>query len=101
MYGAKSITGCTQTWPLTVTATDNVGVTSVIGTWSTKSASESASGTVTFTQSGSVWTGTFGPAGVSTLFPNTPVPIKVIVNDAAGNSSTITLQVLLAGQCIG
>jgi hypothetical protein len=101
LYGAKAINGCTKTWPLTVTATDNVGVTTVVGTWSTSSASESTSGTVTFTLSGGVWQGTFGPAGVTTLFPNTPVHINVAVKDAAGNTSTITLQVMLAGQCIG
>ena len=101
VYGAKSTSpACPKTAPLTVTATDDVGVTSVVGTWSTSSLSESTSGTVTFALLGGVWTGQFGPAGVTTLFPNTPVQINVVAKDAAGNASTpFTLQVLLAGQC--
>jgi hypothetical protein len=38
---------------------------------------------------------------VSTLFTKHIVPINVAVKDAAGNTSTITLQVALYGQCIG
>jgi hypothetical protein len=103
VFGAKSGPLCGKTAPLTVTANDDVGVTSVVGTWFTSSPSESASGTVTFSPSGGgAWQGTFGPASVSTSFLFHTVVINVVAKDAAGNTSTppFTLQVALFGQCV-
>ena len=84
--------GCDLTSTITVTAADNVGVSSVRGTWKGVSGSpkEFVKG------KGNTWTMTFGPfTGLAQGFFQS-IQISIIARDAAGNQSapgTVTVNV--------
>ncbi len=82
IYDVKWAGDCPTTSTLTATATDNVGVVGVTGTFSGLAGSP-----ITFTRSGGSWRADFGPfAGVPTG-ANQLVSISIVARDAAGNTS--------------
>ena len=81
---------------LTAIATDNVGVTSVTGTWSGLAGSPKA-----FTKgSGNSWTMQFGPFSGLGFAYNQLITITITAKDAAGNSQATTVQVRVYGECL-
>ena len=84
---------CDNEAVITAFASDNVGVTSVTGTWTGVGGSPKA-----FTKgAGTTWTMTFGPfAGVETA--NQVVTITVTARDAAGNSRSTAVNVTVWGE---
>ncbi|MCE9621945.1 MAG: hypothetical protein K8R99_06345 [Actinomycetia bacterium] len=91
---------CPETSTLTVTATDNVAVTGVTGTYSGVGGSPKA-----FTKgAGNTWSATFGPfSGLAAGF-NSTITIVIVARDAAGNTSNAvqtSVTVNGAGNCLG
>ncbi|MEQ1873524.1 MAG: hypothetical protein ABL953_07340 [Ilumatobacteraceae bacterium] len=91
---------CPETATITVTATDNVAVTQVTGTYTGVGGSPKA-----FSKgAGNTWTATFGP--FSELAPafDQDITIVIVARDAAGNSSNAvqtSVSVRGAGNCLG
>jgi hypothetical protein len=97
---AADSVNCPETSTLTVTATDNVAVTQVTGTYSGLAGSPKA-----FSNSGgNTWTATFGPfSGLASAYSQS-ITITIVASDAAGNTSTAvqtSVQVDGAGNCLG
>ena len=87
---------CDNEAVLTAIATDNVGVTSVTGTWSGLAGSPKA-----FTKgSGNSWTMQFGPFSGLGFAYNQLITITITAKDAAGNSQATTVQVRVYGECL-
>lgn len=87
---------CDNEAVLTAIATDNVGVTSVTGTWSGLPGSPKA-----FTKgSGNSWTMQFGPFSGLGFAYNQLITITITAKDAAGNSNAATVQVRVYGECL-
>ena len=88
---------CDTTSVITVSAADNVGVSSVRGTWSglPGSPKEFVKG------KGNIWTMTFGPfSGLGSGFIQA-TQISIIARDAAGNQSNpATVSVTVYGTCL-
>ncbi len=87
---------CDNEAVLTASATDNVGVTSVTGSWSGLPGSGAA-----FTKgSGTTWTLQFGPFSGLGFAYNQLVTVTVTARDAAGNSQASTVQIRVYGECL-
>ena len=86
---------------VSVQVTDDVGVASVRASWTIGGTPT----TVTMSRSGSIYSAVFGPFDYSTVpeMPATDVPITVTARDAAGNSSSIGVQVTVhsLAECFG
>lgn len=87
-----------QTSNISVTATDNVAVTQVTGTYSGLGGSP-----LSFTKGGgNTWTATFGPFTGLALMYEQNITITIVARDAAGNTSNptqISVEVNGAGTC--
>lgn len=89
--------GCNLTSTITVTANDNVGVSSVRGTWKGVSGSpkEFAKGKA------NTWTMTFGPFTGLPLGFHQAIQISIVARDAAGNQSTAAIVIVnVYDQCV-
>jgi hypothetical protein len=90
---------CPKTSTLTVTATDNVGVTSVTGTFSGLGGSPTAFSNA----GGNSWAATFGPFSGLAAGYNSTITITIVARDAAGNTSNAvqtSVSVQGAGNCL-
>ena len=87
---------CENAAVLTAFAADNVGVTSVTGTWAGLGGSPKA-----FTKgAGNTWTATFGLfSGLGANY-NQLVSITITARDAAGNTAATVVQVRVYGTCL-
>ncbi|MGB0112019.1 MAG: hypothetical protein WBP59_02245, partial [Ilumatobacteraceae bacterium] len=88
---------CAKTSTLAVSAADNIGVTSVTGTFGTVPGSPLA-----FSLQGGQWRATFGPASGLAQFAQPVVTITITARDAAGNqtSTSTSVKVWGPGWCI-
>lgn len=87
--------GCAATSTITAFVDDNVGVTSVTGSYSGW-----RSGSINFSGSGGTRTGTLGPfAGVPLDYADHKITVTVTVRDAAGNLNTDSLDITV-GYCL-
>jgi len=86
---------------ISVQVTDDVGVASVRASWTIGGTPT----TVTMSRSGSIYSTVFGPFEYLTVPDNTApdVPITITARDAAGNSSSIGVQVTVhsLAECFG
>lgn len=76
---------------VTVSASDNVGVTSVTATWA--AFGPNPGGSASLSPSGNSWSFVFGPA--ASAGATYQVPITITARDAAGNQSSTVVQVTL------
>ncbi len=97
---AADSVNCPETSTLTVTATDNVGVTQVTGTYSGLGGSPKA-----FSNGGgNTWTAAFGPFSGLPVGSQQNITIVFVARDAAGNTSNAvqaSVSVQGAGNCLG
>jgi len=97
IYDSSWSANCASSSVITVSAADNIGVTSVQGTWSGVAGSPKQ-----FVKgAGTTWTLTFGPfSGLASGF-NQAVQISIVARDAAGNASTpVNVAVTVNGTCL-
>lgn len=97
IYDSSWSANCASISVITVSAADNIGVTSVQGTWSKVAGSPRQ-----FVKgAGTTWTMTFGPfSGLASGF-NQAIQISIVARDAAGNASTAAnVTITLSGECL-
>jgi hypothetical protein len=87
--------GCASSATITASASDNVGVTSVTGTYG-----GGLPGSLNFSPQGGQWRATFGP--FNGLAPNYSqlITITVTARDAAGNQASTQVTVRVWGTCL-
>jgi hypothetical protein len=80
-----------------VQASDNVGVTSVSGSYTTSLPNSP----LKFMGAGTTWTATFGPFGNLPQGYDQPIAITITARDAAGNvSQPVTINIQVIGTCL-